>query len=291
MSTNVLKAKNMKSHGHIAGRIGKFILYFFLILIAVIQILPIIWLFLFSLKNNNQIFSGAPFGLPNPVEWVNYVQAWTIGHVGMYFLNSTLYTVVSALLTMIFASMVTFAITRMKWKLSSLVLGMFMLAMMIPVHATLIPLFSEFSKVGLVNNPIGIILLYTAFNMPITIMILYGFYQTFPREIEEAAVMDGASINRIFFKMTLPMTMPVVATGLIINMIYDWNEFIFVNTFINSANLQTLTVGVQNFVGEYSTNWGAIGATLAISILPILITFLLLSDRIVEGMTAGSVKG
>ena len=112
-----------------------------------------------------------------------------------------------------------------------------------------------------------------------------------PKEVEEAAVMDGRSVHRVFFRIVLPMTGSVLATTAIINMIYNWNEFIFVNTFISSDMFKTLTVGVQNFIGQYTTDWGAIGATLMISILPILLMFLFLSDRIVEGIVAGSVKG
>ena len=152
-------------------------------------------------------------------------------------------------------------------------------------------LFSLFLKLNLTDHPLSVILSYIAFNMPITIMILLGFYYALPREVEEAAVMDGCSVNRIFFRIVLPMTASVIATTAIINMIYDWNEFIFVNTFISSDAYKTLTVGVQNFIGQYTTDWGAIGATLMISILPILIAFLVLSERIVEGLRQGSVKG
>jgi raffinose/stachyose/melibiose transport system permease protein len=162
---------------------------------------------------------------------------------------------------------------------------------MIPLHSTLIPLFSFYNKVNLIDNPLSIILSYVAFNLPITIMILLGFYKTLPREIEEAAVMDGCSVHRIFFQITLPMTIPVLSTTVIINMIYNWNEFVFVNTFISSDHWKTLTVGINNFVGQYLTDWGAIGATLVISIIPILIAFIFLSDKIVEGMSSGSVKG
>ncbi|MNC32467.1 Inner membrane ABC transporter permease protein YcjP [compost metagenome] len=122
-------------------------------------------------------------------------------------------------------------------------------------------------------------------------MILLGFYYALPKEVEEASIMDGCSINRMFFRIILPMTVSVISTTAIINMIYNWNEFIFVNTFISSEKFKTLTVGVQNFIGQYTTDWGAIGATLMISILPILLAFLVMSNRIVEGIAAGSVKG
>jgi raffinose/stachyose/melibiose transport system permease protein len=273
------------------GKIGYGLLYFILGIFAVIQIYPLLWLVLFSLKTNKEVFGMSPFSLPQDPQWGNYVKVWTQGSIGVYFFNSVWMTLLAVFITVILASFVTFAVTRMQWKLSGLVLGLFMVGYMIPLHSTLIPLFSFYNKINLIDNPLSIILSYVAFNLPITIMILLGFYKTLPREIEEAAVMDGCSVHRIFFQITLPMTIPVLSTTVIINMIYNWNEFVFVNTFISSDNWKTLTVGINNFVGQYLTDWGAIGATLVISIIPILIAFIFLSDKIVEGMSSGSVKG
>ncbi|WP_240647440.1 carbohydrate ABC transporter permease [Paenibacillus nanensis] len=274
-----------------ALKLGYILLYVVLIAVAVFQLFPLVWLLFFSLKNNQEVFNLPPLSLPTDPKWENYTKVWEAGNIGVYFLNSVWITLAATALTVVIASLVTFAITRMKWKASSLVLGLFMLAMMIPVHSTLIPLFSMFNKVHLIDNPLSLILTYVAFNMPITIMILLGFYYALPKEVEEASVIDGCSVNRMFFRIVFPMTSSVLATTAIINIIYNWNEFIFVNTFISSDTLKTLTVGVQNFIGQYTTDWGAIGATLMISILPILIAFLFLSDRIVEGIAAGSVKG
>lgn len=271
--------------------IGKILLYIALVIVAVIQIYPLVWLFQFSLKSNAEVFGLSPFSLPQDPRWENYARVWTDGNIDTYFFNSVWITVVSVVLTVILASFVTFAITRMNWKLNKLVLGLFMVGYMVPLHSALIPLFSFFLDLNLVDHPLSLVLSYTAFNLPLTIMILLGFYYTLPREIEEAAVMDGCSVHRIFFQITLPMTTPVIATTSIINMIYNWNEFVFVNTFISSDKYKTLTVGIQNFIGQYLTDWGAIGATLMISIIPILIAFLILSDKIVDGIAAGSVKG
>ncbi|WP_280769668.1 carbohydrate ABC transporter permease [Salipaludibacillus daqingensis] len=266
-------------------------LYILLIIIAAVQILPLVWLFLFSLKDNQEVFNLPPLALPQDPKWGNYVTVWTEGNIGVYFLNSVIVTGSAVLLTVLLASFVTFAITRMNWKLNKLVLGLFMVGLMIPVHSTLIPLFNFYLNIGLMNHPLSIILTYTAFNLPLTIMILLGFYYTIPRELEEAAIMDGCSVHRMFFRIILPVTAPVVATTAIINMIYNWNEFVFVNTFISSDKYKTLTVGIQNFIGQYSADWGAIGSTLVISILPILLAFVVLSNSIVEGITSGSVKG
>ncbi|MEK5240272.1 carbohydrate ABC transporter permease [Paenibacillus sp. FSL L8-0470] len=272
-------------------RTGYGVMYLALIAVAVIQVLPLVWLLIFSLKNNQEVFNMAPFAIPAHPHWSNYENVWVNGNIGQYFLNSVWITAVALVLTVLLASFVTFAVTRMLWKGRSLVLGLFMVGLMIPVHSTLIPLFSMFLKLHLTDNPLSIILSYVAFNLPTTIMILLGFYYALPKEVEEAAIIDGCSVNRMFFKIVLPMTSSVLATTAIINMIYNWNEFIFVNTFISSDKYKTLTVGVQNFIGQYTTDWGAIGATLMISILPILLVFLIMSERIVEGIAAGSVKG
>ncbi|WP_456274669.1 carbohydrate ABC transporter permease [Bacillus sp. AK031] len=280
-----------KTNKSLGKRIGFGILYLILGIIAIVQIYPLVWLFMFSLKTNQEVFGMSPFALPQDPQWGNYVKAWTTGNIDTYFFNSVIYTVVAVILTVILASFVTFAITRMHWKLSGVVLALFMAGYMIPLHSTLIPLFNIFKSVNLIDNPISIIISYVAFNLPITIMILTGFYKSLPREIEEAAVMDGCSIHRIFFQITLPMTVPVLSTTVIINMIYNWNEFVFVQTFLSSDKWKTITVGVNNFVGQYLTDWGAIGATLMISIIPVLIAYFILSDRIVEGIAAGSVKG
>jgi raffinose/stachyose/melibiose transport system permease protein len=279
------------SPSQIGRKIGLTIFYIVLIALAIFQILPLIWLLFFSLKNNQEVFNMPLFALPSPPRWENYVKVWVEGNIGRYFFNSVWITTLSVVFTILLASFTTFAITRMNWKLKHVVLGLFMIGLMIPVHSTLIPLFSFFMKIKLVDHPLSVVLTNIGFNLPITIMILLGFYHSLPRELEESAIMDGCSVHRMFFKIILPMTSPVIVTTAIINMIYNWNEFVFVNTFISSEQYKTLTVGIQNFIGQYTTDWGAIGATLMISILPILLAFFFLSDRIVEGITAGAIKG
>lgn len=280
-----------RAKASVQAAIGKAILYIVLIVIALMQLFPIYWLLTFSLKNNQQIFSSNPLSFPLQPRWENYGKVWNAGHIGTYFLNSVWITIVATLFTVAIASFATYAITRMNWKGSKLALGAIMVAMMIPVHSTLIPLYSMFNKASLIDHPLSLIFSYIAFNLPITVLIMLGFYYAIPREIEEAAIMDGSSVQRLVLTIIFPMTGTVVATTGIVNMIYNWNEFIFVNTFISSNEWKTLTVGVQNFIGQYSTEWGSIGATLMISILPILLAFVFLSNQIVEGLAAGSVKG
>src|SRR5699024_3875773 len=129
------------------------------------------------------------------------------------------------------------------------------------------------------------------YNLPITVMILLGFYTTIPREIEEAAIIDGSSVTKMFFRIILPISAPIMSTTVIINMIYNWNEFVFVNTFISCHKFTTLTVGIQNFTVHYVVDWGAIRAVLVISVLPIIRASLLFSNKIMEGLGASAVKG
>jgi len=147
------------------ARFGKIVLYICLTVVAVFQVFPIIWLFLFSLKSNQEIFAGSPFALPSEFRWENYLKVWD-GGIGLYFFNSIWITGVAIVLTVLFASMATYAITRMHWKYSKLVLGLFMIGLMIPIHSALIPLFNMFLNVNLIDNPWSIVLTYTAYNLP-----------------------------------------------------------------------------------------------------------------------------
>lgn len=276
---------------NVGRQAARSLFYLILTAVAVLQLLPLVWLLLFSLKNSQEVFELPPFALPAEPRWENYWKVWTKGNIRVYFLNSVWITAASVVLTVLLAGLATFALTRMRWKLRSLTLGLFMVGMMIPVHSTLIPLFGLFSRIGLKDNPLSLVLSYTAFNLPVTVLIFLGFYLRLPRELEESAVIDGCSVHRLFFQIIFPITASVTTTAAIINMIYNWNEFIFVNTFISSDHWKTLTVGIQNFTGQYMRDWGAIGATLMISILPVLVAYFALSEKIVEGMTAGSLKG
>src|SRR5699024_8236869 len=133
---------------------------------------------------------------------------------------------------------------RMRWKLSGLILGLIMVGLMIPIHSALIPLYNMFLNVNLIDNPLSIVITYTAYNLPITVMILLGFYTTITREIEEAEMIDGTSVTQMFFRIILLISAPVMSTTGIINMIYNWNEYVFVNTFIISDKFKTLPVGI-----------------------------------------------
>lgn len=266
------------------------LIYIFLILMVVLYLLPLVWVFTVSFKTNAEIFTN-PFGLPEGIFFENYHIAWTAGKLGIATANSFFVCVVTLVLSMIIGSMVSFAIGRMKWKLSGLTMVYFMTGMMIPVHCVLIPLFTRFAKVGLSNNLWGLILPYLTFALPTTIYIMTGFFKGMPNELIESATIDGCSIYQIFYKIALPLCKTgLFVTGLM-TFVANWNELLLAMVFISDDTKKTLPVSLSKFVGPYNTNYSQMFAAIIIAIIPTIIVYCAFSNQIVDGLTAGAVKG
>ena len=195
---------------------GAIAFYTILIAFSITCLYPLIWLILNSFKTNSELFNN-PWGITTNPVFENYTTAWVAGKIGISFLNSAFVAVSSMLITIIIASMAAFAITRLKWKLSGVVLGFFLLGVMIPIHSTLIPLFMIFNKIKLTNSYMALILPYVAFALPASIFILTGFMSTIPRDIEEAVIIDGGSMARIFWRIIFPLSKSPIATISIFN--------------------------------------------------------------------------
>ena len=268
----------------------KIIIYLFFVLMTALYLVPLLWVFSVSFKTNAEIFSS-PFSLPKSLFVDNYVVAWTAGKLGIATWNSFLVCVITLLLSMLIGSMIAFAIARMQWKLSKLVLTYFMLGMMIPVHCVLIPLFTRFAKIGLSNNLWGLVLPYLTFSLPVTIYIMTGFFRSIPNELLEAACIDGCSIYKIFFRVCLPLAKTgLFVTGLM-TFVANWNELLLAMVFISDDNIKTLPVSLSKFVGPYNTNYSQMFAAIIIAIIPTIAVYCAFSNQIVDGLTAGAVKG
>ncbi len=268
-----------------------FLLTLILGLFTVIQIYPLIWLVFFSLKNNDEIFGANILGLPRFWLWGNYTQAITQGNVGLYFLNSVIVTFITILISGILAAMAAYAITRMRWKLSKVVLVTFLLGLMIPIHSALLPLFLILRDLHLLNSYLALIIPYVAFALPMAIFVFAGFLETIPRELEESACLDGCNIYRAFASIILPLIKPAIATVSIFTYLSTWNELMFAVVFINNEQYKTLTVGIMSMVGRFVTNWGPIGAGLVVGTLPTLIIYTLMSRQVQNSLTTGALKG
>lgn len=262
-----------------------------LAIIAIIQIFPLVWLIFFSLKSDAEIFGENIIGFPRQFLWQNYSKALVGGNVGLFFVNSVIITGITIILSGVLSSMAAYAIVRMKWKLSKPVLTIFLMGMMIPIHAALLPLFLILKNLKLYDTPMALIVPYTAFALPMSIFILTSFLQSIPKELEEAALIDGCSIYRAFFSIIIPVLKPALATISIFTYLSTWNELMFAVTFISKREYKTLTVGIMSMVGQYSTNWGPIGAGLVIATLPTILIYILMSGQVQKSLTSGAVKG
>ncbi|MFZ4451224.1 carbohydrate ABC transporter permease [Salibacterium aidingense] len=266
------------------------LIYTALIAFVIVNAYPIFWMIMNAFKTG-QDFSLNPFGLPS--EWVfsNFETAWFTANIGTYFFNSIFVGLAAVIISVITGGLASYFLSRFQFKGKKFLYAFLVVGLLIPIHATLVPMYILMQNLGILNTHLALIFPYVAFNLPITIFLLTSFMSSFPKEIEESAIMDGCGVFRIFWSIMLPMTKPAIATAVIINFINNWNEFAFALVLINDEALQTLPLGLANFAGAYTTNYPAQMAGLTIVLIPTIIFYLVMEKQIVEGMTQGAVKG
>ena len=272
------------------AKISTKVIYVFLSILAVIYLLPLLWVIYVSLKDDKTLFVS-PWAMPEHLMIENYSFAWTAGRLGVATLNSAIVCGVTLILCLLVGSMAAFAIGRMRWKLSGAMMTYFLTGMMIPVHCILIPVFTRFSKMHLTNSLTGLILPYLTLSLPITIFIMRGFFQSLPNELFESACIDGCSIYRSFTHIALPLSRTgLFVTGLM-TFVANWNELLLAMVFISDDGKKTLPVSLSKFVGPYNTNYSQMFAAIVIAIIPTIVVYCMFSNQIVDGLTAGAVKG
>ena len=230
-------------------------------------------------------------GLPKSWKFSNYSEAMNTGNMGQYFINSLVVSASAIIITLVAAFMATYAMTRLVWKGRKMMNKFFMLGLTIPIHAALVPVYVIMSRMNMLNTYVALIIPYSAFSLSMAILISVGFMGDIPYDLDEAAFLDGCGVWGIFFRVIFPLMMPAVATVGIYTFLQCWNELLFATIFVHSGNYRTLPVGVQQLFGQYTTDWGPIGAALCIATLPTLIVYIALSKRIQAGFIAGAVKG
>jgi raffinose/stachyose/melibiose transport system permease protein len=274
-----------------SSKASRVVTYIGLTLWMLVNLFPVYWMFTFSLKNNAEIFGDNVVGLPKNWLWSNYTTALNTGHMGKYFLNSAIVAVATILITLAVALMGTFALTRLIWKQKKALNKFFMLGLTIPIHASIVPVYVTLSKLHLLNTYWALIIPYSAFSLSMAILVCTGFMNEIPRELDESACIDGCGVWGIFFRIIVPLMKPAVATVGIYTFLQCWNELMFANIFISKSALKTLPVGVQALSGQYTTDWGPIGAALVLATFPTLLLYVFLSRKIQESFMAGAVKG
>ena len=267
------------------------LLYGILFIWAFIQIFPIYWLITFSLKSNSEIFGGNAIGLPKEWLWVNYEKALINGKVGLYFMNSIIVTAITIIITITISLMATYALTRMVFRGKKQMNAFYMLGLTVPIHSALLPVFIMLRNFRLLNSYWALIIPYVAFAISMAVLIFTGFISTIPKELEEAACIDGATVYGVFFKIIVPLMKPAMATVSIFTFLQAWNELMFAVVFINDTRYKTLTVGIQSLAGQYTIDWGAIGAGLVVATIPTLIAYIFMSKRVQDSLVTGAIKG
>ncbi|KQX47016.1 MULTISPECIES: carbohydrate ABC transporter permease [unclassified Paenibacillus] len=271
----------------------KMFVWIILLIWSVAVLYPLIWTLLDALKNNEQFFLNAPWALPKfPLLWTNFSYVWSKYNFSTYFMNSIIVTVGSTLLGMILAAMTAYILARYDFKGNKILLTIYVSSMMIPFALALIPLFFLLNDLHLINTWLGLILVYAALNLPFGIFLLVGFYKSLPKEIEEAAIIDGTSHYGTFFRVMLPLSQPGLITVMITNMLNNWNEYFLGVVLTNEPTKYTLPIGLAVMQAEmqYRVEWGPLFAGLLITTLPTLIVYMIFQRQIASGITAGAVK-
>ncbi len=242
-----------------------------------------------ALRPTREIFKN-PLGLPTSPSFESFVKAWEKANFHVYFLNSLMITVASVLLATAVSALAGYMLGRYKFKGSVFLSAYFLAGLMLPFRLAIVPLFLLLNDLGLIDNRLGLILVYAATGIPFSVFILSSFFRQLPQELSEAARIDGADEMVIFGRIMLPLVRPALATVVVFQFVPLWNDFFFPLVLLRSTDKWTLPVGMTRFFGEFQTDWSTLFAGIIITTLPLIIIFLLATKQIIAGLTAGIGK-
>lgn len=257
---------------------------------AALIIIPVTVVLFGSLKDMQQLFAD-PFGLPASWAPNNYVEVLGAQNLARSFRNSVIVTAASVALTLFIGSLAAYGTARLKGWLSWLIFAFLVAGMSVPAQANMIPQWVQFNRLGLLDNLLGLILINVVVGIPVSVFIMGGFMKTLPRELYEAAAVDGVGPWRTYTRIVLPLSMPSVAATAIFLFVIQWNELLYPLLFIRSPEKQTIPLTLLNFQGEFLTNYPLLFAGVAVASIPITIAYVFLQRYFVEGLTSGSIKG
>ncbi|MCX4862046.1 carbohydrate ABC transporter permease [Streptomyces canus] len=261
-------------------------------LLVVVEVTPLLWLVLSSFKTQSEFVNAPAWSLPGKWDLQNYADAWTSGNVGLHISNSLLATVPSLALIIVLGTAAGFALEVMIWRGRHQVLLVFLLGIMVPSQMILLPLFRVYFQSGLSGTMWPLIITYTAVGLPLTVFMMATYFRAVPREIFEAATLDGANMLTAFWRIGFPVVRNAVFTVALVQFFFIWNDLLVALTFTTDDSLRTVQVGLLNFTGQYGeTAYGPLFAAISINVVGALVLYLLINQRIIKGLTAGAVKG
>lgn len=263
--------------------------YVILALYGVVIAYPLLWMLGSSLKSSKEIYAD-PWGLPSVWLVQNYAQAWEKG-ISAYFVNSLFVTAVSTVATVAFAALCAYGMTLLTNRWATVVLVVALGGLVVAPQVSLIPLYRLLDAIGLLNTPWAMIVPYVAFRLPMAILLIRSVFLAVPRELVDAATIDGCSSLQILRRVYLPLSRSVLATAAVLTAYFAWNEFLFAIVYVDADELRTIPAGLMSFRDALSTDWGVLLAGLVLAALPIVLVFLFLQRYFVAGIAAGSVKG
>ncbi|PDT14203.1 ABC transporter permease [Rhizobium sp. J15] len=266
-------------------------LWIALVLVALVWVAPFIFIVFTSLKTPAAVTSTGAFMPPTELAYDNYSAAWSRGNFANSFLNSVIITVIKVPLGLFLSAMAAYALAKIRLRISKALLLLVVFGTMIPFQVMLAPLFTLVNSFGLIDTYPGVILPYIAFGVPYQVFILHGFFKSIPKELSEAALIDGASHFTIFRRIFLPVCLPVLAALLILDFVSTWNEFAMALVLLQDQHMWTLPLGLMSFQGQFSSNYGQLNAAIVMTVLPATIVYLMFQRYFVSGLTSGAVKG
>lgn len=259
--------------------------------LAISVIYPLAWTIVSSIRDPQDFFLN-PWGLPDKFDFSVYAKVWDEFNVRHALFNSARLATLTVGFSLLFTLTASFAISRLKWRFSNVVLAFFLAGLMIPGHSTVIPLYlSLLPVIDTLGAKNAILIPYVAGTFPISIMIISSYMRSIPASLEEAAIIDGCNVFQLFYKIIVPVSLPAVATVTIFNFVGVWNELMLGLVFLTRNVDQTLPLAMLRFSGRFGTQWAETLATVSIGIIPSIVVYLILQDKLIKGMTAGSVKG
>ncbi len=263
--------------------------YFVLVVATVITLVPIIWVFASALKSNKEI-RAAPLALPAEWRIQNYIDAWFGASFDQYFFNSIFITVTSVAIVLFLSSLAAYSFAKMRFRGNQMIFFVFLIGMAFPLSAKLGPLLSLMYELNLANSRFGLILVYVAGSLPFAILMLRAFFQGFPQELEDSALLDGCSRFQFYLRILLPLSKPsLMALGIFVFM-GTWNEFFQALLLINEDSKRTLPLGLTAFQDEYFTDFALSFAGINITAVPVIIVYIMFQRNLIEGITVGSLK-